>query len=859
MIRTRSIISLVLALLLSGLVIHIGINGFGPLPPLGTAFSPTRGVYTMASTALRPHTQTLTVPGLTSSVEIRYNAQGTTYIEAKTDHDLFLTIGYLQARNRLFQMDLMRRQGEGLLSQVIGPAALSSDRFELQLGLLRTARANWVHLNSSSRSALLAYSVGVNDVIRSDEQHGTLPAMFKLLGYRPALWTPIDSLVIQGDMTQDLDYTTAPIEYGILAKSLTYTRTMQYFPVSEPNVQHPYDLGPYTKTSLAPMESQTLSQTTYDLTGGVPDNALPGQARSLAGEASASLNDAHAATIALKDLADVTNSFHHSFSDSNNWAVSGSKTANGQAMMAGDPHLNQTLPSIWYQIAGTAPNFHFSGVSIPGLPMILIGHNANIAWSLTNVQNQATLFYRETINPRNKRQYKYMGSWRAMKEVHYLIPVKGHLPIPLTVQMTVDGPLMTQSSKTYAVDWMGALPSADVESMLDIIQSQNYAAFKKALALWHAPSQNFIYADRYDHIGLISAGYYPEVAHGHPWMPLSGDGSDAIIGTIPYSAVPQSYDPPSGLLFSANQREVTNGYPYYIGTTMDFFSTGFRADKIYQTLKSAKHITPVFFQHLENNTQDVLATQMVPELLKALQHATLSPEEKAAVAQLARFHGNMTVQSQGATIWWFFINQYMKSTFGPWWKADHVPVNIDPNLVLNTTTEVGNPLVDDLEAWTANDPENPAFSLPNGTRRTAQQVMVSALRNTVTLLQHRLGKNPQDWQWGRVHFRHFPSLAQVAALGYGPRPSSGDSWTVDAADGGLVSEAGPSWRMIVSWQGAKAPPFAESVYPGGQSENPLSPWYQDQIPDWWNGRYYAMTPITRIIANRHLVRWTLVP
>lgn len=857
MTRRGPLISLVLALIFSAFVVFAGYAGLGPLPPLGPTFNPETGVWAAAAGSKTPSTQSLSVPGLDHPVTVRFSAQGTAYIKAQDDHDLFFAIGYMQAKNRLFQMDLMRRQGEGLLSEVVGPAALSSDKFELQLGLLRTARANWASLSphSSARKAVIAFSAGVNDVIRQDESHGTLPVMFKLLGYKPAAWTPVDSLVVQGDMTQDLDYTTAPVEYRLLTRSLGKSKTMSWFPIDEPNPQHPYDLGPYTKLPLTPIPSQAAVQGSRELAGGVPGGGLTASV----GTSASSGSVRHAETVALQDAVTLTQTFRHDFSDSNNWAISGSKTANCQTMMAGDPHLSQTLPPIWYQISGQAPGYDFSGVSIPGVPMIVIGHNQNIAWSLTNVQNQATFMYQEKTSPSHPNQYFWKGAWRAMKVIHYSIPVKGAATSALTVKLTIHGPLMTQSGQTLAVDWIGALPSNDIQAILDMVRSENFSQFKHALSLWHSPSQNFVYADSHGNIGLISAGYYAEVQHGQPWTVLSGTGSDDIVGTIPYQAVPQAYNPADGLVFSANQREVTSAYPYYIGNSLDFFDTGYRADTIYNTLINAHHLTAADIARLQNNTQDYLAQLMVPKLITALSGTSSTPAEQTARHMLANWNGNMGVHSASATLWWYFINQYLKAAFGPWWTQYHVPTSTDPNLSLNATSEAATPLVEDLEAWTANDPTNPTFSLPDGTHRTAPAVMRAAFKSTVQILAKKLGPNPASWQWGKVHKRSFPSLAQIAALGYGPRASSGDQWTVDAADGGLLSEAGPSWRMIVNWRGPGKAPLAEGVYPGGQSENPMSPWYGNQIPAWWDGRYYPMGSVAQMAGKHQAALWTLNP
>lgn len=273
--------------------------------------------------------------GLDKSVQVVFESNGMAHIEAQDDHDLFLAMGYVHARNRLNQMDLTRRQGEGLLAQIVGQAALSSDKFELQLGLMRTAQQEWdqMSLTDPARAALIAYTAGVNDVISQDEQTGNLPMLFKIFGYQPQKWTPIDSLVIQGIMTQTLDFSTSPLDYALLAGSLGYQQTMKFFPVLPVDEQHPYDLGPYSADGIAPMaQSQLVSSA-----------------------------ETTAVTNLQQKLRNLPATAIHQGSNSNNWAVDGTKTASGKPLMAGDPHLQQTLPSIWYEVSGDSPGYHFSG------------------------------------------------------------------------------------------------------------------------------------------------------------------------------------------------------------------------------------------------------------------------------------------------------------------------------------------------------------------------------------------------------------------------------------------------------------------------------------------------------------------
>src|SRR5216683_4047637 len=344
---------------------------------LDPAINPATGAWTMAADA-SISSQTLHLFGLQQPVKVTLEADGTTHIVAQTDHDLFLATGYMHARFRLFQMDLLRRQGEGRLSEVVGKAALDSDRFELQLGLLRTANAEWNGASSRSRQAGLAYTQGVNDRISEAETNHQLPAMFALLGYQPKPWTPIDSLIVKGDMTQTLNFTDTPLVMALLEKSLGPDVVSQWFPVLPPNPQSPYDPGPYpAQPAVAPIAA--MAQITDA--------------------------EASAAADAYQRLVSLPAGLVATGGASNNWAVSASKSASGGALLAGDPHLHLTLPAIWYQLTMDSPGYHVSGVSIPGTPVVLIGHNQHIAWSLTDAQNQQTFYYSEFGDAAHPDQY----------------------------------------------------------------------------------------------------------------------------------------------------------------------------------------------------------------------------------------------------------------------------------------------------------------------------------------------------------------------------------------------------------------------------------------------------------------------
>jgi penicillin amidase len=859
--QARRVIHTLIALCVSAAVLGVLAFGYGPIPALGPALDPGHGVWTSAAGAAVAHSQVLTIQGLAHPVRVSFTSDGVPSIQASDDSDLFLALGYVHATFRLTEMDLERRLAEGRLAQLAGPSAVGSDKFELRLGLLRTAQEEWAAMPRSgpAAQALLAYSRGVNDYLAQVRASHDWPALFSLAGVYPANWTPVDSLLVQGDFTQELDFTTTPLDYALLERSLGAARTMAWFPVLPPDQQSPYDPGPYVKAGIAPLATGST------LTAAAPAGAAAaaaaaahvptGPATVPAAEAAIPAAEATAASALLAQVNALPAGAIHRYPDSNAWAANGPAVAGGRSMLAGDPHLLQTIPSVWYQVALSAPGLSVTGVSVPGLPAILLGHNGHIAWSLTNTQNQATLFYTEQTSKSRPGEYFWRGAWRRMRQVRYTIPVRGGGTVRLTVDITVHGPVMTQLGQTTSVDWMGSVPSPDLAVILAINKATDFAQFRSALAGWRAPSQNFVYADDRGNIGAISAGYYPQVRHGDPWLPLPGTGADDVAGVIPYQAVPQVYDPPGHVVATANQRPVAASYPYYIGTTANFFDTGYRASEIYATLRGRSRMTAASFAALQNSVTDPLAVRIVPRLLAALRGQHLSPREQAAARLLAGWNAAMGAGSAAASVWWTFWTDYLSAVFQPWWTAAKVPVRKDRIGLKVSPGQVS--LDEDLEAWTLRDPGNAAFTSPRGQHRTAAAVMRSAFSAAVAHLTATLGGAPSSWAWGRLHSRQFSSLTQADALGYGPRSSGADPWTVDTAEGGgMVSRVGPSWRMIVQWTG-RGQATAEGVYPGGQSENPASPWYEDLVADWWNGRYLPLPPAGGYASGA--IQWVLRP
>lgn len=864
--RLGRVVSAVGAVVVSAALLGMLGFGYGTIPALGPVLDPGQGAWASAAGGQPVRSQVLRLPGLAGPVSVSFTSDGLASISAGSEHDLFLALGYVHAKFRLSEMDAERRLGEGRLAQLGGPSDLGSDEFELRLGLLRTARNEWARTAGPARRALLAYAQGVNDDLAQVRADGDWPAVFTLTGVYPAPWTPVDSLVVQGVLTQELDYTTGPLDYALLERSLGARNTMAWLPVVQANSWTPYDRGPYVKEPLTPVApgiaSSVPAGSAASALVAVTSGGGAGATRSAvsrpvsrSGSQPVSRPVAEAAGRLLARLSRLPVGQIHEYPDSNAWAANGPAVAGGGALLGGDPHLPQTLPSVWYEVALSAPGYQVAGATVPGVPGVLLGHNAHIAWSLTDTQNEATFYYAEKVR---HGAYYWRGAWRRLAVEHYAIPVRGAATVHLTVDLTVHGPVMTQAGQTMAVDWMGNVPSDDLAALLAVNKASDWAQFKAALSVWRAPTQNFTYADndpaaggQVGNIGVYAAGYYPQVPAGcHPWLPMPGTGGCDIAGVIPYNAIPQVYDPPSDVVATGNQRPVSAAYPYYIGTSGDFYAPGYRVGYAYQSLRAGRPLSRASIAALQNSTTDSLAASIVPRLLAALDAASLTPEQRSAASVLRSWNDSMNATAAAPTIWWTFWSDYMSAVFGPWWKARHVPVAKDRAML--TVGPGLAALGEDLQAWTLSAPGNPAFRGPSGHGyANAPAAMVAVFGKAVAHLAAALGGAPATWTWGRVHFREFPSVTGANGLGYGPRPAGGDPFAEDAADGGMTATVGPSWRMVASLTSAGI--SAEGVYPGGQSENPASPWYANLIPLWWDGKYLPLPPPGAVGG----VRWTL--
>ena len=621
--RPGRVLSAVGAVVVSALLLGILGFGYGTIPALGPALDPGRGAWTSAYDGTPVTSQALHVPGLAKPVTVSFTKDGLASINAGDDNDLFLALGYVQAKYRLSEMDLERRLGEGQLAQLGGPSDLASDEFELRLGLLRTAQNEWAQTTGTARQALLAYAQGVNDDIAAGPGRRRLARGVHADRRLPQALDPGRQPGHPGRADPGARLHDRPARLrdpAALARRGEHQRL-----VPDRAREHPDAL-----------RHRPLRQGTAHAGRGGPRQQRPGRAaadrdrpRTASTGPRRAARTVQATTTAvteaagqlLDQLGQLPADQIHEYPDSNAWAVNGTKVDGGGALLGGDPHLPQTLPSIWYEVALSAPGYQVAGASLPGVPGVLLGHNAHIAWSLTDTQNSATLYYAEQVRG---DEYYWRGAWRKMTVEHYTIPVRGGATVHLAVDITVHGPIMTQVGQRMAVDWMGNVPSDDLGALIGINQASDWAQFKAALAGWRAPTQNFTYADNDPVTGSrggrpgTSASTRPATTRRCQAAASRGCRCQApaqcdIDGVIPYNAIPQVYDPPSHVVATDNQRPVAADYPYYVGTSYDFYDPGYRAAHAYQTLGSASQLSAAAIAGLQNNLTDPLAAQMRAE------------------------------------------------------------------------------------------------------------------------------------------------------------------------------------------------------------------------------------------------------
>src|SRR5580698_22549 len=785
--------------------------------------------YLVARSALPQLDGRSQVNGLHAAVTVMRDTHGVPTIEAKTLEDLFFTEGYVTAQDRLWQMDVMRRFGAGELSEILGEDALQLDREQRILGLRAAAKKSLEATNPRDRGYFEAYARGVNAFIAA---HGDrLPIEFRILKYSPKPWQPEDSVVIANGMVKDLNYHyfyDALDREKILAKlgpDLTADLYVNRSWHDRPPTVMREDLND-ARTNNGDSDDDDDDDSDDD----GPDNsvtqqrtsALDGQAR----EESLPVNG------------------------SNDWVVSGSHTTTGKPLLSNDMHLGHQMPNLWYEAHLQAGTFNVAGVTLPGMPYVIVGHNQRIAWGFTNVGPTVTDVYIENFNAQGA--YQTPQGWMQPEHRAEVIHVKGEADVNLDVKITRHGPIITEivpgETRPLALRW--TLYDGLHIPFFDVNTAQNWDDFRRAFSQLEAPGQNVVYADVDGNIGYQTTGKVPIRAAGDGSLPVSGaDDTHEWTSYIPFDKLPSIYNPPSGVIGTANGRIAPDGYPHSISAEWE---APWRTERIYHVLESGRKFAAADMLALENDVQSENDLYAAERFVYAVDHASKpSARAKEAADLMRNWDGRMLGSLAAPTIAVRSAKELTRLLLEPrLGSAPEDPRAQEATLNWKTyhwemqTVWLQNVLLHQPKRWL---PEK----YPN-----YDELLTAAVEAAVN--EPAAPGDLASWHWGSVNavdIEHpvlgkIPLVRRWAAPGI--REQSGSSYTVKA----VTAHHGPSERFTANL--ADLDQSTLNVVTG-QGGNFLSPYYMDQWKAWYEGSTFTLPFTSQAVAASGAHRLVLEP
>lgn len=784
----------VLALFLTGATIFF-LDTRNPLgleiPPLGKLLNPFTGFWQNADPADITLPDQLEIEGLSAKVEVVFDDRLVPHIFAENKEDAFFAQGYLTAMNRLWQMDISVRSIGGRLSEVLGPVTLEMDRRRRKQGFVRAAEnALKAWQRSPEEMAMIdSYVAGVNAYIHSLSP-AEYPLEFKLLDYEPEPWTALHSALFFKNMAETLcfrhDDLSASNALALLDEELFNFLFPDYMPGQSPVIPSTVEWA-FEPVPIAPRAPETLVGEV------MPHRPLPQPPP---------------------------------FIGSNNWAVAGSKTASGYPILCNDPHLTLSLPSIWYELQIHAPEFNAYGVSLPGLPGIIIGFNEDIAWGVTNVGQDVLDWYALTWLDKEKTQYLLDDEVREVEFVIDTIRVRGRKePVIEQTRYTTWGPVVYESEDhshhDLAMRWVAhdvpeEKPFYELGTFYQLMTGRNYTDYDRALNGYDSPAQNFAFASREGDIAIRVNGKFPLKQKQQGRFVQDGSMSaSAWQGSIPREQVPQVKNPPRGFVSSANQHSTDPSYPYYYNGSFDEY----RGRYINQQLGKAAKVDLEDMKALQLDNFSLLATEGTTAFLKTLDSLELSPEATAIVETLRQWDGRFEGEAIAPVYFQSLLDSTYRHTF-------------DEFLLIADTVEVLFPDTWKFVEILRDFPDHRLFDNPSTPERErAADIVRRSLQELVSATAE--GGALHQKTWSELKNTQIKHLAGIEAFSSGYVPSGGYGQAPNAVKG----RTGPSWRMIVEL----GPELkAYGIYPGGQSGNPGSSFYDNMIEDWARGHYYSL-------------------
>lgn len=774
----------------------------GDIPPLGKFFNPFSGFWQNAEDLSESRSRELKIEGLKDKVSIILDENLVPHIFAENDDDLNFAHGYVTAMLRLWQMDFQAMYSMGRLCEIVGEKALALDRFQRKIGMQWAAKKSLEYSMKDENilRSLDNYTAGVNYYIEN-LKNSDLPFEFKLLDYKPEKWTNLKSQMLLSYMAWDLSgyntdlkMTNVLNEYGMdVVNELFNSETIEMEPIIPRGTEFNFD--------------------TLDIPD-VPDVSFS------------------------KNFASSPKALEHLDSPdpdkgSNNWAIAGSKSKTGLPILSSDMHLSLTLPALWMQIQLVSPSVNVYGVSLQGAPIVVVGFNENIAWGPTNVDPDILDWYSIKFKDTSLAEYYHDGRWKSTDKRHEIIKIRGGDDFEEDIIHTHHGPVVFKPGEKSsnpalpsgcAMRWLTHEPSNAFKCFQMINRADNYEEFVDALNYFYVPAQNFCYIDNRDNIAIWSNGKFPLKWKGQGQFILDGTRSDhEWQDYIPQHQNPHIKNPERAFISSANQDVTDSTYPYYLNWEFTTFERGARINDLLEQLENA---TWDDLRQIQNDYFNLQAELAVPRIIEILDKVSLNDgNEKKSFSLLKNWKFVGAPESIAMSIYHKFWENFRMELWRDEFGGE--PIKLIPD---NTQT---------LEILLDSIPVRWIDNINTSQKENISDLVLKSFKDAVTELEKDFGDDFSNWQWAKVKGTYIENLARIPALSSEKLWVGGGHNMINASK----EKKGPSWRMIVE-VGKK--PKGYGVYPGGQSGNPGSKFYDNMVQEWASGELRELHYLYRI-------------
>lgn len=824
-------LTLLLILLLNAKIPFLISSPVGSLPPMGRFVDPFHGFWNNAEPTKIKSDQLVNIPDIRQAVTVYYDKQMVPHIFASNNHDLYFSQGYVTAKDRLWQMEFQTLAAAGRISEVIGVKAINYDRLQRRLGMVYGAENSLkaIMADPVSKEIVTAYTAGINAWI-SRLKTEDLPVEYKLLDYKPEPWTPLKVALLQQSLAATLTGETD-------ARALT--ANLQKFGPAVIN-----DLFPDFKFIESPVIPTGTKWNGRNRKSDVPEKkavvktvltglkilsvhrplSFPEKLGVLKMSESVKTAELSNASIYQPSLENSVKE-HLDGIGSNNWAIDGTKSADHHTILANDPHLTLSLPSIWYQIQLNAPGINVYGVSLPGAPGIIIGFNEHISWGVTNVGADVLDIYRINWLPGSKEKYLYNGKIEQVRKRKETITVRGENSFIDQVSYTQFGPVVYSSSDfkskgqqfpdDHAIRWVAHDSSNEVKSSYLIDKASTYAEFTHGLEFFNSPAQNFAYADDKGHIAQWVNGNFPIKRKDQGKFILDGSKKEDTWGPfIAHDDLPHVLDPSRHFIASANQSSTDSTYPYYLNWTFGNSQRAMRIDYLLTNMVNANTDT---LRLMQTDLFNGYASLILPDLLKNLRQDKLTVIETEAFKILSGWN----LQNEADAIAPSIFESWAKNLSRDIWDEFK-----DPGLMLPSRDRTIHLLLKEPGSIWYDNQRTPV-------RESKADIINSSFKRSIDSLIKNNGRQTARWKWFEIKKTSVKHLLNIAAFSFENLQLGGGSNIIDA----LTARTGPSWRMVVEpGQAGKA----YGVYPGGQSGNPGSFYYDNLFDYWLKGKLFTL-------------------